>query len=72
VNKLWNATRFIQMQVEQTDPGVKDEINFNNIDFDNWTPGSDLNEVDKWILTSLQNLIKDVSKDIENYQYSNA
>ena len=31
-----------------------------------------LNEVDKWILTSLKNLIKDVSRDIENYQYSNA
>ena len=30
------------------------------------------NEVDKWILTSLQNLIKDVTKDIKNYQYSNA
>jgi len=29
-------------------------------------------EVDKWILTSLQKLIKDVSRDIENYQYSNA
>jgi valyl-tRNA synthetase len=31
-----------------------------------------LNEVDKWILTSLENVIKDVSRDIENYQYSNA
>jgi len=31
-----------------------------------------LNEVDKWILTSLESLIKDVTRDIENYQYSNA
>ena len=61
VNKLWNATRFIQMQSE-------------NVKLPNWENINleILNEVDKWILTSLQNLIKDVSRDIENYQYSNA
>ena len=61
VNKLWNATRFIKMQSEN-------EIlpNWQNIKTDN------LNEVDKWILTSLENLIQEVSKDIEKYQYSNA
>ena len=69
VNKLWNATRFVKMQVEwdqENNPHPNPLPEWEGIDVEN------LNEVDKWILTSLESLIKDVTRDIENYQYSNA
>ncbi len=56
INKLWNASRFVLMNIE----GLT-ELEF-----------SDLKEEDKWILTKLNNTIKSVTKNMEHYEFNNA
>ena len=53
-NKIWNAAKFIKMNM------VKDE---DMINFD----VSQCKIEDKWIISKLNNLVKDVTKNIENY-----
>lgn len=53
-NKIWNASRFVLMNLE----GVDD----NEIDF------SKLTIADKWILDKLNNTAKDVNENIKNYR----
>lgn len=55
INKLWNASRFVLMNIE----GLN-ELEFN-----------DLKEEDKWILTKLNNTIKSVTKNMEHYEFNN-
>ena len=55
INKLWNASRFVLMNIE----GLT-ELEF-----------SDLKEEDKWILTKLNNTIKSVTKNMEHYEFNN-
>ena len=53
-NKVWNASRFIMMNMEGkqvTEPAAVD-----------------LQPVDKWILSKLNTLIKDVTANMENYE----
>jgi len=52
-NKVWNASRFMMMNIEKADlSGVKLE---------------DLTDADKWILSKMNTLIKDVTQNMENY-----
>ncbi len=55
INKLWNASRFVFMNIED----------LNSLSFDN------LKLEDKWILTSLNNTIKSVTKNMEQYDFNN-
>ena len=55
INKLWNASRYVLMNIED----VKD------IDLSN------LNDADKYILTKLNNTIKDVTKFMERFEFNN-
>ena len=55
INKLWNASRFVLMNIE----GLT-ELEFN-----------DLKTEDKWILTKLNNTIKRVTKNMEHYEFNN-
>ena len=55
INKLWNASRFVLMNIEDLK-----EITLNN-----------LKEEDKWILTSLNKTIKSVSKNMDKYEFNN-
>ena len=55
INKLWNASRFAFMNIEGLD-----KLNLDN-----------LKMVDKWILTSLNNTIKSVTKNMEQYDFNN-
>ena len=55
INKLWNASRFVLMNIED----------LKSIDLDN------LKEEDKWILTSLNNTIKSVTKNMDRYEFNN-
>ena len=55
INKLWNASRFVLMNIED----------LNGLSFDN------LKMEDKWILTSLNNTIKNVTKNMEQYDFNN-
>ena len=51
-NKLWNASKFVLMNLEDYD-GTFDEKN--------------LCKEDKWILSKLNNLVKEVTNNIENF-----
>jgi len=60
VNKIWNAARFALMNVKEEDL---------NHDF---SQKDIISKADKWILTKLQYLIKDVTEDMENFRFSDA
>ena len=55
INKIWNASRFTLMNIED----VK-EFNFANLSFS-----------DKWILTKYNNTVKIVRKNMEKYEFQN-
>ncbi len=57
INKLWNASRFVLMNIED----LKDDL----IDL------KTLKEEDKWILTSMNETIKIVTKNMEKYEFNN-
>ena len=56
INKLWNASRFVLMNIE--------DLNTNNYTLDN------LSISDKWILNKLNNLTKLVRKHMEKYEFN--
>jgi len=59
VNKLWNISRYILQNQESR---IKNqEINFKNLTF-----------ADKWILNKLNSLIKEITDDLENHNFSAA
>ncbi len=60
VNKIWNASRFALINLEPED--FKKEFK----------PSMIKSFADKWILTELQKLIKEVDKDLEKYHFSDA
>lgn len=57
INKLWNASRFVLMNIE--------DVNEDNYTLEN------LSITDKWILTKLNTLIKSVRNNMEKYEYQN-
>ena len=54
-NKLWNATRFVLMNINEDD-----DLKFNE--------NTKLTLEDKWILKRLNNVIVEVSKNLDNYE----
>ncbi|MEG2457468.1 MAG: valine--tRNA ligase [Bacilli bacterium] len=58
INKLWNASRYVLMNIE--------EINEDNLTFEN------LSIEDKWILTKLNETIKEVRKSLNTYRLNDA
>ncbi|HHT24629.1 MAG TPA: valine--tRNA ligase [Clostridiaceae bacterium] len=58
INKFWNAFRFVMLNIEN-------EISFNDLDLD--YNDTELAIEDKWILSNLQDLIKEVSYNMEQY-----
>jgi len=57
INKLWNASRFVLMNLESF---TKEEYTYD-----------DLSLADKYILTKLNKVIKDVRKNMEKYNFHN-
>ena len=57
-NKIWNASRFVLMNIE-------------DLNKDNYTL-KNLSNHDKWILTKLNKTIKEVKKYMDKYQFNNA
>ena len=55
INKLWNASRFVLMNIDDI---KKIEL-------------EDLNSADKWILSKLNNTIKEVTKFMEKFEFNN-
>ncbi len=59
-NKVWNASRFIMMNMEQAYEKNQKEV---------WKPQmSQLQPVDKWILSKLNTLVKDVTDNMEGFE----
>ena len=56
INKLWNATRFVLLNIEDLK-----EIKLEN-----------LNLTDKWILAKYQKTVKEVTKYMDKYEFNNA
>ncbi len=57
INKLWNASRFVLLNIE--------DLKQDNYTFQN------LKKEDKWILTRLNKTIKTVTKYMEKYEFNN-
>ena len=55
-NKVWNASRFIMMNMEQADE-IPNTMNINS-----------LTQADKWILSKANTLAKDVTENMEKYE----
>jgi len=61
VNKIWNAVRFSLLNIDED--ALKEEFD----------PKKHIQSpADKWILTKLEYLIKDISDDMNKYQFSEA
>ena len=59
-NKVWNASRFIMMNMEQALEKTGKDIT---------TPAAaDLQPVDKWILSKLNTLVKDVTDNMDHFE----
>ncbi len=58
INKLWNASRFVLMNIE--------DLNKDNYTLEN------LKKEDKWILTKLNKTVKEVTKFMNRYEFNNA
>ena len=58
INKLWNASRFVLMKLE----------NFKKEDY----KLEELNDSDKWMLTKLNETIHAVTKSMDKYEFNNA
>ena len=56
-NKLWNASRFVLMNLSESDEELLAPIS-----------ESDLAIEDKWILTRYEELVKTVNANLENYE----
>ena len=54
-NKVWNASRFMLMNIEKAD--------LSNVSLDDLTPA------DKWILSKTNSLVKEVTDNMENYDF---
>ncbi len=53
-NKVWNASRFIMMNMGDTDPAKPSD--------------SDLKAEDKWIISKLQSVIKDATENMDKFE----
>ncbi|MFA6991697.1 MAG: valine--tRNA ligase [Candidatus Gracilibacteria bacterium] len=60
VNKIWNSARFALLNVDKKDLNKK------------FTKKSIKSLADKWILSELNNLVKESTEDLENYRFSEA
>jgi len=60
INKIWNASRFVLMNI--TDEDLKDNFSEENIK----------TVADKWIISELNTLIKETDAGLKNYKFSEA
>ncbi len=56
-NKIWNASRFILMNIDKADPAAIEAVKT-----------ADLTLPDRWILSKCNTLVKDVTENMEKYE----
>jgi valyl-tRNA synthetase len=56
-NKIWNASRFIMMNIDKADPAAIEGVKV-----------ADLTLADRWILSKCNTLVKDVTENMEKYE----
>ena len=61
MNKLWNCSRFIMMNLDKDLDFDLSELDINTLD-----------ETDKWILSKLNNIIADIDKSLDVYKMNDA
>ena len=73
-NKLWNAAKFVLMQIENYEKAIEDkkETKYTNIEeFEKYLKQSELPDnisiEDKWIISKQNSLIKDITRLMEKY-----
>lgn len=72
MNKLWNASRFVVMNIPKTSSSLRKQ-GFNIPDeISAFTEMTNLSLADKWILNRLQHTINDVNKALDSYQFDTA
>ena len=59
VNKVWNAARFIQMNIENVNVPAVAEV-------------AELNRIDRWILSRLNTAIRELTLALEDYRFNDA
>ncbi len=56
-NKIWNASRFILMNIDKVDPETVSKVT-----------AKDLTLADRWILSKCNTLVRDVTENMEKYE----
>jgi valyl-tRNA synthetase len=56
INKIWNASRFVMMNIGEDFKPIKYKI-------------SDLNDIDQWLLSRLSKTIKDVETNMDKFEF---
>jgi len=62
-NKIWNASRFVLQQIENTD--------FENTSIDD-LPKNDLTESDKKIISQMKETVKSINENLKKFQFGHA
>jgi len=70
-NKLWNATRFVLMNCEGQDCGLKDHTAAECAAGDAATAYLEFSPADRWITSVLQQVEADVTRSFEEYRLDN-
>jgi len=65
VNKLWNAAKFVSIHFDKLSQEDK-KANLINV------KEKITHEFDQWIINKLAELVKDATKELQNYEYANA
>ena len=61
LNKIWNASRFILLNLDENDSEENLQIDYSKLDV-----------IDKYILTRLETTIQNVTSNMEKYDFANA
>ncbi|WP_338984314.1 valine--tRNA ligase [Spiroplasma endosymbiont of Diplazon laetatorius] len=63
INKIWNASRFVMMNIESIPTNTEFDKAFENVD-------SSKNQIDLWILNKLSETQKQVKEAIDKYEFT--
>jgi valyl-tRNA synthetase len=68
-NKIWNAARFLFMNMERSGVAQGDEQPWMAPDVNAWVPPADAPVEDRWIFSRLNECAREMNKAIDSYRY---